>query len=414
MSTVRTWLVSAASVIAARWTQFVAGRRRLEGWLSPIMGTRLATLPARPVSTEDHRPGDRWRPIHFPQRGRGDLNVGELAEPGTAEFSRFVASARRRRQVVLRPEATRSPWAADAIAALGAAGAPLGWAGRPADLPADLGDDLGAAIAAGVGRSRHARELHSIRGRRSAMHLLDRRAGCADPPGVSVLLATKRPADIERAVGLVARQRGVRVQLLVGLHGSEWSDGTSRRLEALGPSDTTVQRFGAEQPFGDVLAALTGHARHALVAKWDDDDWYGIDHLGDLCLAYRYSGADVVGKAAEFVYLEGSDLTIRRFAYGAESYSRTLAGGTLLTSTGWLERVGGWRPVARGVDRELLDATRRLGGTAYRTHGFQYVLRRRGGDVHTWAEPDRRFRSVATERRPGLDLAFADVEAPTS
>ena len=38
--------------------------------------------------------------------------------------------------------------------------------------------------------------------------------------------------------------------------------------------------------------------------KVDDDDRYGPEHIWDLVLARQFSGATVVGKGAEFVYLE--------------------------------------------------------------------------------------------------------------
>ncbi len=410
MSTVRARLVPRVSVLAARWTQFVAGHRRLSRLLQPIMGARLETKPAR--GSGGGRT-DRHRPVHFPQVGRGTQRLNALPEVETAEFDALVASARRKREVIVEPAAARAPWAAEAIAVLGSTGAPMSWTGPPDEVPVALGAELGEAMTGSYGHGRHGRELRSIRIRRAALALLDECRG-HDASGVTVLLASKRPADVERAVEFVGRQRGTTVQLLVGLHGPEWADGAVERIERLGPPDTTVLRFGVERNLGDLLGALTAHARHDLVAKWDDDDWYGDEHLADLVQAYRYSGADIVGKAAEFVYLEQSDVTTRRFAFGAESYSWTLAGGALLTSTEWLERVGGWRSVAHGVDRELLAATRRLGGSAYRTHGFQYVLRRRGGDVHTWAVPDGRFLAAASTQRPGLDLAYADVAGSPS
>jgi hypothetical protein len=146
-----------------------------------------------------------------------------------------------------------------------------------------------------------------------------------------------------------------------------------------------------------------------LVTKWDDDDWYGPQHVLDLALAHDYSGAEVVGKAAEFVYLESCDTTIRRMSTGAESYSATIAGGTLLMSRSWLDDLGGWPDVRTAVDRHLLTASERAGGSTYRTHGFQYVLRRRADGDHTWASADDYFLAAATQRRAGLDLGFADI-----
>ena len=162
-----------------------------------------------------------------------------------------------------------------------------------------------------------------------------------------------------------------------------------------------------------MLHALCERADGDFVSKWDDDDLYGPDHLLDLVLAHDYSGADLIGKGAEFVYLESSDVTIRRFAIGAERPGVTLAGGTLLLGRERLRDLGGWPSAAKGADQLLIERVLGVGGVSYRTHGFQFVLRRRppahaGG--HTWAATDDYFLNDAVVRRPGLDLGFADIE----
>ncbi len=90
-----------------------------------------------------------------------------------------------------------------------------------------------------------------------------------------------------------------------------------------------------------MLHLLAERADGRYVSKWDDDDIYGPDHLLDLVLAHDYSNADLVGKGAEFVHLEASDVTIRRFAIGAERPAVTLAGGTLLLERDRLRDLGG-------------------------------------------------------------------------
>ena len=61
------------------------------------------------------------------------------------------------------------------------------------------------------------------------------------------------------------------------------------------------------RPLGAVLAAATAAAAGPLLAKMDDDDVYGAEHLWDLVLAHEYSGAALVGKFPATVYLARSD-----------------------------------------------------------------------------------------------------------
>lgn len=229
-------------------------------------------------------------------------------------------------------------------------------------------------------------------------------------PTVSVLLACRRPDEIMNAVRQVAGQVGVRVELVVGLHGPGFDPDIPERIATVFDGPLVVEHHADTAVLGDVLASLSARASAELITKWDDDDWYGTHHLLDLVLAYDYSGCDVVGKRAEFVYLEASDITVRRSSFGAESVDWSLAGGTLLTSSAWLKEIGGWSSVPKGVDRALLDATRAHGGKAYRTHGYQYVLKRAAVTRHTWDATDSYFLDAAEQQRPGLDLRFADIE----
>jgi hypothetical protein len=51
-------------------------------------------------------------------------------------------------------------------------------------------------------------------------------------------------------------------------------------------------------------------------------DWYGTEHVSDLVMAVAYTGADLVGKGSEFVYLEDPDF--RRFWPDSEQFTGSL------------------------------------------------------------------------------------------
>ena len=84
----------------------------------------------------------------------------------------------------------------------------------------------------------------------------------------------------------------------------------------------TVVGVSSERSLGDALNAGVDAASGEVVTKMDDDDWYGSDHLWDLMLALDYSGAELVAKGAEFVYMEELDITIRRFTGRSEGSER--------------------------------------------------------------------------------------------
>jgi len=206
-------------------------------------------------------------------------------------------------------------------------------------------------------------------------------------------------------VANVALQDHPNLELVLALHGDGFPAADPVASDGLA---LTVLRFPADTVFGHVLGAASVAASGEWVAKMDDDDWYGAEHVSDLVLAAGYSGADLVGKGSEFVYLEGTDVTIRRGLGAGETPSRTLSGGTLLVRSSVLRDVNGWRGLPRGVDVALIDDVASAGGTVWRTHPFGYLLHRTTGR-HTWSVDERYFERQAEQRWDGLALEVAGV-----
>ena len=127
--------------------------------------------------------------------------------------------------------------------------------------------------------------------------------------------------------------------------------------------------MGSEASLGKALNAGIEAASGEVITKMDDDDWYGREHLWDLMLALEYSGAELVGKGAEFVYLQEPDLTIRRFVGKAESSNRTLGGGSITMLRSAFDAVDGFRDLAHGEDQAIIDDLLEAGVRRSRTHG---------------------------------------------
>ena len=186
---------------------------------------------------------------------------------------------------------------------------------------------------------------------------------------------------------------------------------TRERVAALAPH---AQLFdvATDRDLGQVLALLGERASGDLVTKWDDDDWYATEHLRDLVAAMRYSGAGIVAKPAEYVYLSSLDLTLRRFSRGAETFSTTIAGGTLMLTRSLLHEVGVGPPAP---DELIVCSSMRSRQWARRSTAYT------AWDIYSGAIPSPRtipgWRRTtisscqAVDQRPGLDLEFAGVVA---
>jgi len=321
-----------------------------------------------------------------------------------------------------------APQRAATLAALAAAGVIVHVADRDEMLEPCLGTDLHGLMASeripgagdherehiGIAMRRHALRDHSLRSR--ARQLLGATGIDVPPPEVSILAPTRRPEQLGPLLDTVGTQTYPRLELVLALHGEGFADDAeiAARAGAL-RFPVQVVRVNGAQPLGAVLRAAAAAATGTLLTKMDDDDFYGNEHVWDLVLAHEYSGAELVGKSAEYVYLQESDRTVRdSYRQGfSEQYVPfpVVSGGVLMIARHDLESAGGWRRVPRRVDNALAQDVTALGGRVYWTHGAGYMRVRHGGE-HTWDVADSHFLGRASEVRDGCDLAFAGI-APT-
>jgi hypothetical protein len=247
-------------------------------------------------------------------------------------------------------------------------------------------------------------EVRSVRQRRTAIRWHSNRFGPYDDaaalPSVSALLATRRREYLETILPAIAGQTYPNLEIVLCLHGMDLPGSAKVFLDSCGRPYEVV-RVDADEAFGNALGLATARAGGSLVTKFDDDDTYGPEHVWDLVLARHYAAATMVGKGAEFVYLEDAKVTVRRWSGKPEWDDTMVAGGTMLIDKADLEELGGWRPVARSVDRGLLDRVNRAGATVYRTHPLGYLYHRRP-QGHTWDPGTEFFLQHTRQRWDGL------------
>lgn len=376
----------------------------------------IASVPAFDAETTNPI---GWKPDHEPDTGPASGRI--------ATTTPSVSAMRRAHHVAdWTAGETDSAARAGALVAAAATGAVISVSKDSSRLEPFLGAEL-HGLMSDSGRIAHAdghqREALSIAMRRAALrdHSLRARArqilsaaGLRGPlpPLVSVLVATRRPHRLCAVVDAVATQSYPRIELVLALHGDGFErDRVAEQLDRLA-HPTRVLPVEADRTLGEVLNAALAASTGEMVAKFDDDDLYGPHHLWDLVLAAEYSGAELVGKASEYVYLAGLDRTVRRYVGFGERYidpeRSGVAGPTALISRPALEAIGGWRPMGVGEDRAVAQDIARAGGKVYRTHGSGFLLVRHGSG-HTWEADDSYFLEKAEESRDGCDLRFAGL-----
>jgi hypothetical protein len=235
----------------------------------------------------------------------------------------------------------------------------------------------------------------------------DRRSKIKRYPDISVLIASVRPSDLTNILGQVLNQTLVNFELVVGLHGFDLKAEHKTLIAKLKKRSIEVVVIPCNRSLtlGQVLTKIAKASSGDCIAKMDDDDFYGPQHLRDLADAMIDTRAEVVGKAMNYVYLEPLDITVRRFSrtgtQAVELWSDWVCGGTILAQRTAAESAGWFGEGTTAVDRYILGGITRNDGKIWRTFGAGYIYRRTF-TFHTYVTNYSKYLNGSREQVVGI------------
>ncbi|WP_246246549.1 glycosyltransferase family protein [Isoptericola sediminis] len=220
---------------------------------------------------------------------------------------------------------------------------------------------------------------------RAGVHRVAGRPALPRDRTISVLAPTIRQAQLDHILSTFARQKNVDAELLVMTHGFEVGERDFKEAcNRHGVDNARLFSAAASQTLGSCLNTLIDDAEGQVLAKMDDDDFYGDHYLADQVAAMFYSGAELVGKEAVYLYLEAQNVTLLRSPEREHRFTEFVAGPTLVADADLLRRYR-FADVTRGEDSRLLRALKADGVHVYSSDRFNFAqFRSMNGDGHTW------------------------------
>lgn len=213
---------------------------------------------------------------------------------------------------------------------------------------------------------------------------------------ISIILSTVRPNNLDIALKNVSTQTYPNKELILILHGDDFKKSdVEKKTKVLGYPVELIFR-PSKSLFGDNLNLGLEKASGKYITKMDDDDFYGPNHLYDLLAAYRYSGAEIVGKWSNWVYLSGADMTVSWAVDRQERFGNHLPGATIFTEKTILDRVR-FGHVKRAIDSEMLRRLEMRGARFYSTHRYNFMRIRH--DSHTYKVDEEKFLTRASGKK---------------
>ena len=211
-----------------------------------------------------------------------------------------------------------------------------------------------------------------------------------DPvPRIASVLVSHRPDSVPQAVEAILRQTHPRLELLVALHGATVTPEIERVLSSAS-IPVEIISLKREHSLGECLNRAIAQTSAPVLAKFDDDDYYGAAHIEDSFHALAYSMAEIVGKGAQFTYLASKDSTVLRRPGQEEMFIDGSPNGATLVFRRSVWEETGFPNRPRHVDTGFLRAARSIGARVYvgKRWEFCYVRNRHG---HTWEAEDTIF-----------------------
>jgi hypothetical protein len=211
-------------------------------------------------------------------------------------------------------------------------------------------------------------------------------------PEVSILCPTKRPEQIDAALENAARQTYARKELVLVLHGLDVDAGSvARRAKEMGLENVTVLEAAPDLTLGACMNLAVGASSGSYLSKFDDDNFYAAEYLGDLIRSFSYTDAGVVGKWACYTYLAKRNCLMLRFPRFEHRYVNLVQGGTMTFTREVADELP-FADLPRAVDTTFLRACKERKIRVYASDRFNFVsIRQATAESHTWKISDEQM-----------------------
>jgi len=208
---------------------------------------------------------------------------------------------------------------------------------------------------------------------------------------VSVITCTNRPRYMKNVLENYHRQLYRDKELIIILNDNkmkinEWTTITNSY------PDITVFQVDEKKSLGYCLNYAIEKAKYNVIAKLDDDDYYGPEYLSQAVNALKY--ADVVGKYCTYVYFEESKTLAIRNPKRENQYVYRLEGPTLVFRKEIFDTVK-FKDKSLGEDIQFCKDCLKKGIKLYATDKHNYVYIRHGSkDKHAWNIKDELYKKL--------------------
>jgi hypothetical protein len=191
------------------------------------------------------------------------------------------------------------------------------------------------------------------------------------------------------------RQRWKDKEMIIVLNKDNMDlDAWNERASQYPNDEVKVFKLPQKYKLGKCLNYAIARAKDGILAKFDDDDYYGPNYLRESVRALKRGKASIIGKHTSYLYFEAKK-ALMVFRRGGEwKYKRSVKGGTLVFKKSVWRKVKFPEHKRVGTDSGWTGRCGRRGFKIYSVSKKHYVcIRRRNTGSHTQKKSTKRYMS---------------------
>ncbi len=206
--------------------------------------------------------------------------------------------------------------------------------------------------------------------------------------GVSIITATNNESFIVNIFDNFDRQTYKNKELIIivnknGLNIDKYES------KAKAYDNVSVYRIDESISLGHCLNYAVSISKYPIIAKFDDDDYYGPKYLSHSVKAFKHTEASVVGKCSHLVYFQQLGLLAIRNPKNENKYVKFVNGSTLLFKKSIFDKVQ-FPDISIGEDTRFCGRCIKNGIKIYSTDRYDHVyIRQKSKATHTWKITDK-------------------------
>ncbi|WP_181917351.1 glycosyltransferase [Virgibacillus dokdonensis] len=203
-----------------------------------------------------------------------------------------------------------------------------------------------------------------------------------DDEGVTVVTVTMRPDFLENVLYNYSQQTWENKELIIVLNGENFD---TEEVNSKTKNYANVKVINsASSTLGACLNKAIENAEFNVIAKFDDDDYYGPNYLTDSMQAFVYTDASIIGKKSIYMYFEDTDMLVLKYPNTENKFQTFVYGATLVFKKEVWE-ANSFSDRNRGEDSAFLKNAISNGFKIFSTNPYNYVyIRRSYAEHHTW------------------------------